>query len=107
MDDVRKMLDEAVKTRIEGLETLDQGSDEETQAVKNIAVLCEARNADNEKSQKIDRILKYAFEGVTFVCGILAYGHWYRMGLMFEKEGTFTSKTVQNLTKLFKPIKKK
>lgn len=107
MDDVKKMLDEAVKVRIEELEGLDPGSEEETQAVKNIAVLCEARNADNEKEQRIDRILKYTLEGITFVCGLLAYNHWYRMGLMFEKEGTFTTKTVQNLTKLFKPLNKK
>lgn len=107
MDDVKRLLDEAVKTRIEGLDALAPGSDEETQAVKNIATLYEVRNADNKKEQKVDRVLKYVFEGATFIGGLLAYNHWYKLGLLFEKEGTFTTKTVQNLTKLFKPFNKK
>lgn len=107
MDNVKKLLDEKLKIRIEELDDLTPGSEEETAAVRNIATLYEARNADNKKEQKIDRILKYAFEGVTFVGGLLAYNHWYKMGLTFEKEGTFTTKTVQGLTKHFRPFGKK
>lgn len=107
MDDVKRLLDEAVKSRIEGLDALTPGSDEETQAVRNIATLCEARSTDNKKEQVVDRILKYTFEGVTFVCGLLAYNRWFKLGLQFEKDGTFTTKTVSNLTRLFKPFGKK
>lgn len=106
MDDVKKLLDKELKSRIEGLEGLTPGSEEESAAVKNIAVLYDARNADNKKDQKVDRVLKYVFEGVTFVGGLLAYNHWFKVGLQFEKDGTFTTKTVQGLTKLFKPFGK-
>lgn len=107
MDNVKRLLDEELKSRIKRLEDLAPGSEEETAAVKNIAVLYDARNADDKKDQKVDRVLKYVFEGVTFVGGLLAYNHWFKVGLQFEKDGTFTTKTVQSLIKLFKPFGKR
>ena len=107
MDIVKKKLDEVVISRIDDLENIKTGSEEEAQAIRNIAVLCEARNADSKRERNIDRIIRYAFDGATFVVGLLAYGKWYKMGLEFEKEGTFTTKTVLGLTKLFKPFWKK
>lgn len=106
MDEVKRLLDEEIKTQFEDLASFSNGSTEKARAVESIETLYRLRIEENKDNQLVDRILRYTFEGLGLVLPLVFYGRWMKRGLEFEKTGTFTSKTFQGLTRMFKPTRK-
>lgn len=132
MDEIRTKLDEEIASELEKLKTLEPGSKEHSSAVADLATLYRlsidetekertfVRNCDRDlieereyelkiaqfEDQKKDRWWRIGLEAAGIVLPLTFYGIWMVMGLNYEKEGTFTSKTFQGLTKWFKPTKK-
>lgn len=135
MDDLRRMLEEEISDEIENLGNLEQGSEEHSEAVENIAKLYklkleedrneketekvkndfeelkkqnEAAKALEEEKIKEAKIDRYCRIGVTLVSvalPLMVYGHWYKRGLKFEETGTLTSATLRGVISKFNPFK--
>lgn len=106
MDEVKQLLDKEIKTQIEDLANLPAGSKEKNDAIGGVAALYQLRIDENKDNQLVDRVIKYGLEGLAVILPLIFYGRWMKRGLEFEKTGTFTSKTFQGLTRMFKPTKK-
>lgn len=133
--DLRRMLEEEISDEIDNLGNFEQGSEEHSEAVENVAKLYrlkleEDRNEKEFKKIKEDfeelkkqnesmrvleevkikeaKIDRYCRIGVT-IAGVtlplLAYGHWYKRGLKFEETGTLTSTTLRGVISKFNPFK--
>ena len=62
MDEIKRMLNEEIKTRINDLSGMPTGSSERKETVDEIAKLCGLVNGDDKREQRIDRFIKYALE---------------------------------------------
>jgi hypothetical protein len=58
-----------------------------------------------KKDKIIDRSITITLELIGIILPICFYNKWMKMGLEFEKEGTFTSTTFRNLFSKFRPNK--
>lgn len=58
-----------------------------------------------KKDKIIDRSITITLELLGIILPICFYNKWMKMGLEFEKEGTFTSTTFRNLFSKFRPNK--
>lgn len=105
MDEVKRLLDEEIKTQIEGLASLPNGK-EKTDAIEGVAALYRLRIDENKDNHFVDRALKYGLDAAGLVLPLIFYGCWMKRGLEFEKTGTFCSKTFQGLTRMFRPTRK-
>lgn len=133
-DNIRIALDEVIKDEIESLKTT--RPENKDKAVMNLTELYRLRidEMKNEMEYKIkdqiriddierfvrdeqikklqiekeqrDRYIRTGVEVAGIVLPLVFYGRWMKKGLEFEQTGTFTSKTFQGLTKLFKPTKR-
>lgn len=134
--DNKLKLDDVISTSIDGLNQLEDGSDEKKQAIEDLAKLYRLRideekaiwesserlnqyDADNElrardldfreeqmNADKKHRYISYGLEVAGLVLPLIFYGTWMRRGFKFEENGTFTSTTFRNLFGKFKPTKK-
>lgn len=128
-DEIRKMLDEEIKTEIQALSSLESDSKEKSDAVDNLVKLYklrieETRNEwdfgekydarENDKQikkdqlaeQVKDRYFRLGVEAAGLILPLIFYAVWMRRGFRFEETGTYTSTTFRGLFNRFKPTKK-
>lgn len=135
-EDILVMLDDEMKTIIEGLKPLTPSSKEYSDAVDNLAKLYKLRIEDSKAAmeynkeidndqfrkdqlekeeqsrkeqlveQRIDRVVRIVLVGFEIMVPIIFYNSWLNRGIEFEKTGAFTSLTVRNLINRFRPTAK-
>lgn len=115
IEPIKQKLDEEILRELENLSSMDQGTQEHTDAVDSLTKLYKMRNEDdrltielNEKKEdrndkKEDRIVKIGIASAEIVLPLMFYAVWMRRGLKFEESGTFTSQTFRGLISRFKP----
>lgn len=112
MEKIDQMLNETIEKEIRNLSNLENGSQEKSSAVNDLTKLYELHlesvkieQAKNDetirnkqgKSQMLIEIGKVVVPAVISVGGWIAYGHWFKTGLNFEREGVIGSSTFRNL----------
>lgn len=125
----KELLEEVLKSEIEGLSYWEQGSKEHSEAINNIATLyklkidetkseldadikyrvneCEYQvKCDQAFEQKKDRYIRLGMDVAGLLLPLLFYSSWMRRGFRFEETGTFTSTTFRGLFNRFKPTGK-
>ena len=135
MAEIKKLLDDAIETEINNLNSA-SNKDEKSEVIKNLAALHKLRIEEikteteiEEKSERramdkaahdedatlkafqldentLDRYAKIGIAAAELVLPLMFYGVWMRRGLRFEETGTFTSQTFKNLFNRFKPTPK-
>lgn len=128
-EEIRKLLEEEIKTEIRDLSTLEPGSKEKSTAVEDLAKLYKLRIEEtknewdfNEKyesrdsdiqfkkdqleEQVKDRYFRFGVEAAGIILPLIFYAIWMKRGLKFEETGTYTSTTFRGLFNRFKPTKK-
>lgn len=103
---IDQMLEERIATEFSKLANLEDGSQEKSSAVNDLTKLYElhleevkieqAKDESRSKSQTFIEIGKVVVPAVISVGGWIAYGHWFKMGLNFEREGVIGSTTFRN-----------
>lgn len=136
MAEIKKLLDDAIETEINNLNSASD-KDEKSEVIKNLAALHKLRIEEikteteiEEKSERramdkaahdedatlkafqldentLDRYAKIGIAAAELVLPLMFYGVWMRRGLRFEETGTFTSQTFKNLFNRFKPMIKR
>lgn len=132
MAEIKKLLDDAIETEINNLNSASD-KDEKSEVIKKLAALHKLRIEElkteteiEEKSErramdkavhdedatlkafqldenKLDRYAKIGIAAAELVLPLMFYGVWMSRGLRFEETGTFTSQTFKNLFNRFKP----
>ncbi len=116
-EEIKKMLDEEIKSEIEDLSSLNPGSEEKSAAIDDLAKLYklkieEAKNEidSTEKKNQLsedakNRYFRLGVEAAGIILPIIFYSIWMNKGFKFEETGTFTSQTFRGLFKCFRPTK--
>ncbi len=128
-EEIRKSLEEEIKTEIRDLSTLEPGSKEKSTAIEDLAKLYKLRIEEtknewdfNEKyesrdsdiqfkkdqleEQVKDRYFRFGVEVAGIILPLIFYAIWMKRGFKFEETGTYTSTTFRGLFNRFKPTKK-
>ena len=119
-DEIRKMLDEEIKTEIQALSSLESDSKEKSDAVDNLVKLYKLRieetrnewdfgekyDARESDKQVKDRYFRLGVEAAGLILPLIFYAVWMRRGFRFEETGTYTSTTFRGLFNRFKPTRK-
>lgn len=128
-EQIKELLGEEIKSEIEGLSTIESGTEEHTKAVENLAKLYRLKidEAKNEwdyavkyesqeseerhrqtqrEEQAKDRYFKLGMEAAGLILPLMFYASWMRKGFKFEETGAFTSGTFRNLFNHFRPTKR-
>lgn len=135
-EEIKKLLDEEIKSRIENLATVSPGIDEDNDVVSNLNTLYKLRleekkidadvddkNArrvqENEKNErefdlkeqqadeeKKQTIVKLVFGTCEIVIPLIFSAHWLKRGFKFEEDGILTSTTMRGLFNGIFPKKK-
>ena len=135
MDEIRELLNEEIKSEIEGLSNLEVGTKEKAEAIDNLAALYKLRidetknemeldekllrRIDDKEQCKRDELVKAkeieeqvkdrrigrVIEVAGIVVPMVFYAVWMKKGFKFEETGTFTSTTFRGLFNRFKPVK--
>ena len=112
------MLDEEIKAEMEGLNSLEYGSEEHTEAVENLTKLYKLKIEDSKTSkeeqsrqiqmseQRIDRYVRIGIAAAELLVPIVFYNIWMKRGFKFEESGSFTSTTFRGLINRFRPTRK-
>ena len=127
MDEIRELLDEAIKKELERIIKMDNG-EEKTRAINDLVKFYQLRNEETkinydfeenykrlERDEELekrnwiekvkDRYFKAGIEILGIVLPLIFYAAWTRRGFKFEETGTFTSTTFRNLFSRFRPTK--
>ena len=128
-EEIRKLLEEEIKTEIRDLSTLEPGSKEKSTAIEDLAKLYklrieetknewdfnekyESRNSDIQfkkdqlEEQVKDRYFRLGVEAAGIILPLIFYAARMKRGFKFEETGTYTSTTFRGLFNRFKPTKK-
>jgi len=128
-EEIRKMLEEEIKTEIRDLSTLEPGSKEKSTAIEDLAKLYKLRieetknewdfdekyksrdsdiqfKKDQLEEQVKDRYFRFGVEVAGIILPLIFYAIWMKRGFKFEETGTYTSTTFRGLFNRFKPTKK-
>ena len=128
-EEIRKLLEEEIKTEIRDLSTLEPGSKEKSTAIEDLAKLYklrieetknewdfsekyDAREGDKQlkkdqlEEQIKDRYFRLGVEAAGIILPLIFYAIWMKRGFKFEETGTYTSTTFRGLFNRFKPTKK-
>jgi len=128
-EEIRKLLEEEIKTEIRDLSTLEPGSKEKSTAIEDLAKLYklrieetknewdfsekyDAREGDKQlkkdqlEEQVKDRYFRFGVEAAGIMLPLIFYAIWMKRGFKFEETGTYTSTTFRGLFNRFKPTKK-
>lgn len=125
MEEIRKMLDEEIKSEINDLASMKTGSDEKSAAIDNLAKLyklkieenktklefadrAEERFIENAKTAEElkDRYIRLGFDAARILLPLMLYASLFKKGLKFEETGAFTSTTFRGLIGHIKPTLK-
>ena len=101
-EEIRKLLEEQIKTDILKLSTLEAGSKDKMTAIDDLTKLYRLRI--EEESRK-DRFLRIGVDVAGIILPLIFYGIWLRRGFKFEETGTFTSTTFRSLFNKFRPTR--
>ena len=104
---IKDLLDERIKTDIEGLFETEPGSEQKMNEVENLTKLYRLRIDEGEAQKKafVD-IVKLASEFGLGVANIIVVCYWMRNTFKFEETGTITSAAGRSvLNKVLKLIK--
>lgn len=127
--EIKKMLDEEIKSEIDDISSLEVGTEKHSSAVDSLVKLYKLKieeekttveHLENEqnrehdktikdaelKESKKDRYVKLGIAAAELILPLIFYGMWMNKGFEFEKEGTYTSKTFTGLINRFRPTKK-
>ena len=130
--EMNERLDKELERRLEDLENLTTGSDEQGKATDNIVKLYKLRMDENEqensknadedkavlerhkleleeqkaKDDKLIRILTTVTSVGVTIAGFAVGSHWYGKGFKFEETGTICSSTFKGLMRDFRFFKK-
>ena len=126
------MLEDAIGENIEKFKTLEPGTEEYAATARAICELYKIcieytktgmeyrdketnrMSEENFRAQQLELQKKFNYLelGKDLLLGLLSiglplafYGSWMKKGLEFEETGSFTSTTMKNLIRLFKPTK--
>ena len=128
-EEIRKLLEEEIKTEIRNLSTLEPGSKEKSTAIEDLAKLYrlrieetrnewdfnekyESRDSDmqfkkNQLEEQVkDRYFRLGVEAAGIILPLIFYAVWMKRGFKFEETGTYTSTTFRGLFNRFRPTKK-
>ena len=128
-EEIRKLLEEEIKTEIRDLSTLEPGSKEKSTAIEDLAKLYKLRieetknewdfsekydaregdiqlKKDQLEEQVKDRYFRLGVEAAGIILPLIFYATWMKRGFRFEETGTYTSTTFRGLFNRFKPTKK-
>ena len=106
MAEIKKLLDDAIETEINNLNSASD-KDEKSEVIKNLAALYKLRIEEIKTKTEIEeKSERRAIAAAELVLPLMFYGVWMRRGLRFEETGTFTSQTFKNLFNRFKPTRK-
>ena len=128
-EEIRKLLEEEIKTEIRDLSTLEPGSKEKSTAIEDLAKLYKLRieetknewdfsekydaregdiqlKKDQLEEQVKDRYFRLGVEAASIILPLIFYAIWMKRGFKFEETGTYTSTTFRSLFNRFKPTKK-
>lgn len=128
-DEIMELLGEEIRNEIRNLASLDEGSDEHSDAVDALAKLYrlrieEAKNikdaelkeqqieddAELRGSQQVEeaknQYIRFGLEAAGIILPMLFYASWMKKGFRFEETGTFTSTTFRGLFNRFRPTRK-
>lgn len=127
-EEIKRLLDEEIKSQIKGLSDLEAGSDKKSTAVDDLAKLYKLKfdeyraelnfdenirnrtteddfNREQLAEQVKDRYFKLGTAAAELILPLIFYACWMRKGFKFEENGTFTSTTFRGLFNRFKPGK--
>lgn len=123
-ENIREALGNEVLAQLLTLDRLEMGSEEKTRAIDGVCKLyklgLEESKQDNdteirfaelnnevvtESRSKVREWAKIGLEGAAIIIPALISISFMKMGLDFEKTGTFTSGTFKNVFGLFRPKK--
>ena len=135
MAEIKKLLDYAIETEINNLNSA-SNKNEKSEVINNLTALHKLRIEEikteteiEEKSERramdkaahdedatlkafqldentLDRYAKIGIAAAELVLPLMFYGVWMRRGFKFEQDGTFTSQTFRGLFSRFRPTKK-
>lgn len=115
MDQIKKKIEDELKSRLEEASNMEAGSDEQTKAVNNIEKLhkmaleekeAEARRKEEAAKLKASKTSMWVNCGTTIGMGLvswLLYTFLHFKDLKFEETGTVSSQTGRQHWTLFKP----
>lgn len=128
----RELLEEEIKSQIQNLSSMPNGTEEKTQAIDNLVKLYKLKldetkiemEHDEKEFEATDRSLEHDLKKNQFdeqikdryfrlgiaaaelLIPLIFYGIWMRKGFKFEETGAYTSTTFRNLFNRFRPTKK-
>lgn len=121
-DKIQKLLDEAIEVKIKNIANTEVGSEERTSAIDELAQLhkmrieeakievaksdnCEEREnrKEQQKSQRVERILTVVMQSCIAVGGWICYDIWNKRALRFEEHGSIGSPINRNLLSKITP----
>lgn len=128
-EEIKTMLDEAIKSQIRDLSNLQSGEDKKSTAIEDLAKLYKLRLEETKtelnfeesvknrtldddfkhsqlEEQVKDRYFRLGMDAAKLVLPLIFYAVWMRKGFKFEEAGTFTSTTFRGLFNCFKPTLK-
>ena len=128
-DEIKAKLDEEIMDQLSVLSDMDVGSDKRKTAVDDLVKLYRLRIEETKndrdfiegvnarereeqfkKEQIVDQVkerkFRFGMAAAELLIPLIFYASMFYSGLVFEKEGTFTSNMLRNLISRFKPTKK-
>lgn len=107
-----KIIDEMIRKELLELQEIEDRNEKKAK-IGYIQDLIETKNKNtkkknNNKNETFKNIVSLLGVGVTamgIVIPLIAYDKWYREGLKFEEEGSYSSVNVRNLLNSKKPVK--
>ena len=107
-----KIIDEIIRKELLELQEIEDRNEKRAR-IYYIQDLIETKNKNtkkknNNKNETFKNIVSLLGGGVTalsVVIPLIAYDKWYREGLKFEEEGSYSSVNVRNLISSKKPVR--
>lgn len=130
--DARELLEVEIKSQIQNISSMPNGTEEKTRAIDNLVKLYKLkldetkiefehdenrfnatdRSLEHDLKEKQfdeqikDRYFRLGIAAAELLVPLIFYGIWMRKGFKFEENGAYTSTTFRNLFNRFRPTKK-
>ena len=120
-EEIKKMLEDEIKTHITGLSTMQTGSKEKIGAINELTALyrlkieetkneldCDDKRVKREQleEQVKDRYFKLGIAVAEITLPLIFYAVWMYKGLKFEETGSINSTVFRGLVSRFRPTGK-
>lgn len=102
--DIKGLLDETIETELLNLSECDDAEDKGA-AVERVSKLYNLRIEEAKveaekkqaKTQVLENVIKVGVPALVGIGTLVCYGMWYRMGLIYEENGSITAPMTRNL----------